>query len=107
LITAAREAGLSIPQDLAIVGFDDIAFAQFVHPALTTIAQPVHRLGRGAVEMVLALLSDDDRSEQTVSDAQVRGRLVVRASSGQSQPGAAGESAGAELSQRAGLKQGG
>ena len=107
LISAARGAGLSIPQDLAIVGFDDIAFAQFVHPALTTIAQPVQRLGRGAVEMVLALLSDADRSEQAVSDAQVRGRLVVRASSGQSQPGAAGGSAGAELSQRAGLEQGG
>jgi DNA-binding LacI/PurR family transcriptional regulator len=107
LITAAREAGLSIPQDLAIVGFDDIAFAQLVHPALTTIAQPVDSLGRGAVEMVLALLPDDGRSEQAVSDAQVRGRLVVRASSGQPQPKAAGESAGAELSQRVGFKQGG
>ncbi len=107
LITAARESGLSIPQDLAIVGFDDIAFAQFVHPALTTIAQPVHRLGRGAVEMVLALLPDDDRSERTVTDAQVRGRLVVRASSGRFQHRAAGESEGAELSQRVVFKQGG
>jgi DNA-binding LacI/PurR family transcriptional regulator len=107
LITAAREAGLSIPQDLAIVGFDDIAFAQFVHPDLTTIAQPVHRLGRGAVEMVFALLPDDGRSEQTVSDAQVRGRLVVRASSGWSQPRAAGKSAGVALSHGVEFKQGG
>jgi len=106
LITAAREAGLSMPQDLAVVGFDDIAFAQFVHPALTTIAQPVDKLGRGAVEMVLALLTDDSRSEGTVSDAQVRGRLVVRASSGQSQPRAAIDNAAA-LSLSVRLKQGG
>jgi DNA-binding LacI/PurR family transcriptional regulator len=82
LIHAAREAGLALPQDLAIVGFDDIPFARFVHPALTTIAQPVAQLGQGAIEMMLALLSDDAPTEQSVTDVQVRGRLVVRASSG-------------------------
>jgi DNA-binding LacI/PurR family transcriptional regulator len=82
LIHVAREAGLSLPQDLAIVGFDDIPFARFVHPALTTIAQPVAQLGQGAIEMMLALLSDDAPSEQSVTDVQVRGRLVIRASSG-------------------------
>jgi DNA-binding LacI/PurR family transcriptional regulator len=82
LIAASREAGLSLPHDLAIVGFDDIAFAQFTHPALTTIAQPVAELGRGAIEMVLALLSDDVPSQPPVTDVQICGRLIVRASSG-------------------------
>jgi DNA-binding LacI/PurR family transcriptional regulator len=82
LIDAARAAGLSLPQDLAIVGFDDIAFAQFAHPPLTTIAQPVDRLGRGAVQMVLDLLSDEADTEQPVANLRIRGRLIVRASSG-------------------------
>jgi DNA-binding LacI/PurR family transcriptional regulator len=85
LIDAARKAGLSLPQDLAIVGFDDIAFARFAHPALTTIAQPVAQLGQGAIEMVLTLLSDDVPNEQPVTDVQVCGQLVVRASSGSCQ----------------------
>ena len=54
-MSAAQEAGLSVPDDLAVVGFDDIAFARLAHPSLTTIAQPVDRLGRGAMEMVLTL----------------------------------------------------
>jgi DNA-binding LacI/PurR family transcriptional regulator len=82
LMKAARETGLSMPQDLAIVGFDDIAFARLAYPPLTTIAQPVAELGNGAVEMVLTLLSDDVPSEQAVTDVQVCGRLVVRDSSG-------------------------
>jgi LacI family repressor for deo operon, udp, cdd, tsx, nupC, and nupG len=82
LMDAARGAGLSLPQDLAIVGFDDIAFALLSHPRLTTIAQPMAELGEGAVEMVLQLLTDDVEAEMPVTDVTVQGRLVVRASSG-------------------------
>lgn len=82
LIGAAREAGLHLPQDLAVVGFDDIAFAQFAYPPLTTIAQPVDALGNGAIEMVLVLISDGDSAEATVANRTIQGRLVVRASSG-------------------------
>jgi DNA-binding LacI/PurR family transcriptional regulator len=87
LMDAARGAGLFLPQDLAIVGFDDIAFAQLSHPRLTTIAQPMAELGEGAVEMVLQLLTDDVEADMPVTDmpvtdVTVQGRLVVRASSG-------------------------
>ncbi|MGD2039588.1 MAG: LacI family DNA-binding transcriptional regulator [Anaerolineae bacterium] len=82
LVHAAREAGLSLPEELAVVGFDDIAFAQFAYPSLTTLAQPVTALGEGAVEMVLALLADDGADGGFVANRLVRGRLVVRASSG-------------------------
>ena len=82
LIDAARKAGLSLPQDLAIVGFDDIAFAQLANPPLTTIAQPVAQLGKEAMEMVLELLRSEDLNGASVSDVVVKGRLVVRESSG-------------------------
>jgi DNA-binding LacI/PurR family transcriptional regulator len=82
LLAAARAAGLKVPENLAVVGFDDIAFASYVHPPLTTIAQPMHALGRLAVDMVLALMAHGDTGEAPVSNIVVRGRLIVRKSSG-------------------------
>ena len=82
LIDAARRAGLSLPQDLAIVGFDDIVFAQFCDPPLTTIAQPIAGLGRGAIELLLALLSDEAHSTAPGPNVTLKGQLIVRASSG-------------------------
>jgi len=93
LMHAARQAGLSIPRDLAVVGFDDIPFASYIYPPLTTIAQPKLEMGKSAVAMMLALVSDRDRanaaplarSGQTSAmpsrDIIVRGRLVARESS--------------------------
>ena len=46
--------GLSIPNDISLVGFDDIALAALVQPPLTTVAQPKHLLGQTAVEQLLA-----------------------------------------------------
>jgi LacI family repressor for deo operon, udp, cdd, tsx, nupC, and nupG len=80
LISAARRAGPSVPWDLAVVGFDDIPLAAHIHPPLTTIAQPQHRMGRQAMGMALALMTADD-SPASFSDIVVRGRLVIRESS--------------------------
>lgn len=52
-LSAAHEAGVRIPQDMSLIGFDDIELARFASPALTTIAQPKHRIGVVAVDMVL------------------------------------------------------
>jgi len=54
---AIREAGLSIPRDIAIVGFDDIPAAKLVFPALTTVAQFQHALGQRAAEMLMERLN--------------------------------------------------
>ena len=82
LIHAAHGAGLSLPQELAVVGFDDIVFAPYVHPPLTTVAQPVAELGRRAMEMVLSLLPEGYADPDASADRTLPGRLVVRASSG-------------------------
>ncbi len=53
-ISAATEGGLRVPQDLSIVGFDDVRLASFTNPPLTTIAQPKYEIGVVALEMLLA-----------------------------------------------------
>jgi len=52
-LSAAHQAGIQIPQQMSVMGFDDIELARFASPALTTIAQPKQRIGTAAVDMVL------------------------------------------------------
>ena len=82
LLGSARRAGLSVPDDLAVVGFDDIPFASYVQPPLTTIAQPMLDMGRRAMDMVLALMANGGPGNGRVSNVVVQGRLIVRESSG-------------------------
>jgi LacI family transcriptional regulator len=53
-LAAIREAGLSVPEDISLVGFDDIPLASEMHPTLTTIRQPLHEMGRSAINLLLA-----------------------------------------------------
>lgn len=53
VIRAAREAGLAVPQDLSVVGFDDIPMAALVSPPLTTVRQPAYEMGWLAMRMLL------------------------------------------------------
>ncbi len=56
-IKAFRRAGMRVPDDIAVVGFDDIPIAEVFEPGLTTIAQPMQALGAVAVELLLSRLS--------------------------------------------------
>lgn len=76
-LLACRAMGISVPEQLSIVGFDDIDLAQFVTPPLTTIHQPRLRLGQIAMEMVLDLLSN-----RPVEDHVLPTHLVLRRSAG-------------------------
>ncbi len=58
-LIAIREAGLIVPNDMAVVGFDDIPAASWVSPALTTISHAQQRLGERAAEMLFERLEDD------------------------------------------------
>ncbi len=79
LLRAARLAGLTVPRDLAVVGFDDIPFATYVSPSLTTVAQPKFAMGQRAMQMALSLMGGRD---EEVSDVVLQGRLVVRETTG-------------------------
>src|SRR4051794_8428489 len=80
VLGAAHACGLRVPDDLSVVGFDDIPIAQHTRPPLTTIHQPIRQKGEEAVGMLLALIerTDADTSEQR----RLETRLVVRGSSG-------------------------
>jgi DNA-binding LacI/PurR family transcriptional regulator len=51
-IRAARRAGLKVPADLSVVGYDDSAFMSCTDPPLTTVRQPIEAIGRAAVDML-------------------------------------------------------
>ncbi|MNR03283.1 putative HTH-type transcriptional repressor ExuR [compost metagenome] len=55
-IQAIRERGLRVPEDISVIGFDDIEMAQFLTPALTTIRQDTHLLGSRAAEMLISTI---------------------------------------------------
>jgi DNA-binding LacI/PurR family transcriptional regulator len=65
-LQAARRLGRRVPEQLAVVGFDDFDFARYVVPALTTVALPVCEMGRRAAEMLLSFLQDGQFAETEV-----------------------------------------
>lgn len=77
LMLAAKQAGLAIPKDLAILGFDDQPIAEVLEPALSTIRQPIEQMGRKAGEILLAMLEQGDL-EPEVYELPVE--LIVRKS---------------------------
>ena len=77
-ISAVKEAGLSIPQDIAIVGFDDTPLAVHTMPSLTTVRQPMKVQGQLAAEMLIRRISGDEgvQTETRVLDCE----LIIRES---------------------------
>ena len=73
---AARDARLHIPDDLSVVGFDDLPVARWVSPPLTTIRQPLIEMAETAAELVLAI----GRGEPTQARLELATELVVRES---------------------------
>ena len=59
VIKAAQEAGLHVPDDLSVVGFDNIPEAAYIHPGLTTIDQSVDKMGYVATEMLISLVQGE------------------------------------------------
>ncbi len=60
VVHAAREAGLRVPEDLAVVGFDDIPFTSSQNPPLTTAEQPMYQLGARSVQLLLQCIRRPD-----------------------------------------------
>jgi LacI family xylobiose transport system transcriptional regulator len=74
---AARRLGLSIPDDLSVVGFDDIAAASWMAPALTTVRQPIAQMAADAVDIVLRSPEEEARGDVR---RELSTTLVVRES---------------------------
>lgn len=67
LYRGIHEAGLRIPDDISVVGYDDIDLAEYVTPTLTTIHQPAFEMGESAAKLILARIQDQKRAFQEVS----------------------------------------
>jgi LacI family transcriptional regulator len=76
-IQAAREGGLHVPEDLSVVGFDDVEHATIVTPALTTVRQPLAEMGRTGVSLLMRLV---ERQRFETLRVELGTRLVVRES---------------------------
>jgi len=72
---AIRNRGLRIPDDVSVVGFDDIPQASLVRPALTTINQPLEKMGRVATQVLLDLLENPEKDGERI---ELPTQLVIR-----------------------------
>jgi LacI family transcriptional regulator len=79
-IRAIQEEALRVPQDVSVVGFDDIQWAAFHTPSLTTVRQPLGKMGQIAAETLIRMIEDHGESS---SEIAIEPTLVVRESSGQ------------------------
>ncbi|KIP87419.1 LacI family DNA-binding transcriptional regulator [Stenotrophomonas sp. CFBP8980] len=77
-LAACRDLGVRVPDDLSIVGFDDLASSRYLTPALTTVRQPMREIGACAVSLLLAIIEGRDVPLQQTLDFS----LMVRGSTG-------------------------
>jgi len=77
------QRGIKIPDDIALIGYDDVEFASMLSPALTSIRQPKYQLGRAAAELLLHEINETEKHQHT--QIMYQPELIVRAST-QTQP---------------------
>jgi LacI family transcriptional regulator len=74
-IYAILDAGLSVPRDIAVVGYDNREFTRIVRPGITTVVMPVYEMGRIAAEMILNQIAEGKREDDEI---KVKGELIIR-----------------------------
>jgi LacI family transcriptional regulator len=79
VMDAVRNRGLRVPEDISVVGFDDIPQASLVRPALTTINQPLEKMGRVATQVLLSMLENPEKETTRI---ELPTQLVIRDSCG-------------------------
>ncbi len=78
-IKAAKELGMRVPEDVAVIGFDDIKFAEVMDPPLTTVAQPLHEMGKKAMEILLTLMNGQKTDQDVYT---IKSEFKIRDSCG-------------------------
>lgn len=83
VMSAAQERGLTVGKDISVTGFDGIPMGEYSHPPLTTVSQPIYKIGAMTCEMLVkALQSDSPAKEQIL----LQPSLIVRQSTGAASP---------------------
>jgi DNA-binding LacI/PurR family transcriptional regulator len=78
-IRALREAGLRVPEEVSVVGFDDIESAAFQSPGLTTVRQPLRKMGRMAAQVILRRIGrPDEKFDGEPFQLVVEPELIIR-----------------------------
>lgn len=78
-IYAVQDAGLSIPGDMAVVGYDNRNFTTIFRPGMTTVSMPIISMGRVAAELLLKHVAEGRREEEEI---KVKGQLIIRETCG-------------------------
>jgi DNA-binding LacI/PurR family transcriptional regulator len=78
-IYALQEAGLRVPHDIAVAGYDSRNFTSFVRPSITTVSLPCYEMGETAAKLLLSFINDKVKEAEPI---EVMGRLIVRESCG-------------------------
>jgi LacI family transcriptional regulator len=82
ILDKARMYGVRVPQDIAILGFDDMPMAQYAQPGLTTIRQPLREIGQRACELLLSLVDPKNHpfqhTNETFSETEEGGSKNIR-----------------------------
>jgi len=83
-LEAVRSLGRAVPEDISIVGFDDIPFAALANPPLTTVGQPIRQLGEQAADLLLSVVEHGSGAgaETAPPSVLLPNQLIVRQSSG-------------------------
>jgi LacI family transcriptional regulator len=77
-ISAAQEAGLHVPRDLSVIGFDNIFFGRLANPGLTTVAQPMDEIGRQAADLLIDLIEGRSTQQRRVLPVHLETRSSTR-----------------------------
>lgn len=77
-----KQSGLCIPQDIAVVGFDNLKISGYLEPKLTTVTKPMYRMGLVAARLLFDIMEDDSQEDNEPQEILIQSKLKVRKSCG-------------------------
>lgn len=77
-----KQSGLNIPQDIAVVGFDNLKISGYLEPKLTTVTKPVYRMGLVAARLLFDIMEDENQEDNEPQEILIQSKLKVRKSCG-------------------------
>lgn len=78
VLACCYQRGIRVPDDLSVIGYDNLSLAEMTSPPLTTVAQPLERMGQTAMEMLVSMMEDGGEPESLLLETSVVERFTVR-----------------------------